>query len=257
MRSWIRLAARLYPARWRRRYGAEFDALLEDATPTWRTVIDVGWGAVEMHMNIWRFPKIAVICGLAGAILGAVIAVRMPDRYISETVLTLSGDEQNPQFLRDRFVQLALSGGSLGELIRRNDLYAKDRRRIPLEDVIVRMRHDIAITPAKSATADPKNFAFVLRYIYPDPVQAQRTTEELIRKMMEAGVEEGLRANQAKGDAERRSTGTKLSVFDPPSLPQRPAGPNRLLITALGVCAGLTLAVLTAVVMRLRPVAQT
>jgi len=31
MRLWIRLAAQLYPATWRVRYGREFEALLEDA----------------------------------------------------------------------------------------------------------------------------------------------------------------------------------------------------------------------------------
>ena len=258
MRRWIRLAARLYPARWRRRYGAEFDALLEDATPTWRDAIDVGLGALEMHMNAWSFPKLAIVCGLAGAILAAAMAVRMPDNYISEAVLRVSGDEQSTQFFSDRVVQPALSRTSLSELIQKNDLYPTDRRRMPLEDVIERMRHDIRITVASSATADPKNFAFVVQYVYRDPVRAQRTTSELVSKMMEANLVAGMRANQAKSNAERRSTGTTLQTFDPPSLPQRPTSPNRFLITALGVGAGLALAVLAAVAMRLRrPAAQT
>jgi hypothetical protein len=75
MRRWIRLIAWLYPARWRRRYGAEFDALLEDATPTWRNAVDVGWGALEMHMNTWHFPKRAVGFALTSAILAAALAI--------------------------------------------------------------------------------------------------------------------------------------------------------------------------------------
>jgi uncharacterized protein involved in exopolysaccharide biosynthesis len=258
VRSWIRLAARLYPARWRQRYGAEFDALLEDATPTWRNAVDVGWSALEMHMNMWSFPKLAVVCGLAGAILAAAMAVRMPDKYTSEAVLRVSGDEQSPQVFLDRVIQRALSRSSLGELIQKNDLYATDRQRMPLEDVIERMRHDIAITVANSATADPKNFAFVVRYVYRDPAQAQRTTYELASKIVEENLAEAMRTNQAKSDAERRSTGTTLQILGLPSLPQRPSRPNRLLITALGVAAGLALAVLAAVAMRLRrPAAPT
>lgn len=203
-------------------------------------------------MNAWSFSKLAVVCGLAGAILAAAIAARMPDKYISEAVLRLSGDEQSTQFFRDRVVQRALSRNSLSELIQKTDLYAADRRRVPLEDVIERMRHDIAITATNSATADTKNFALVVQYAYRDPVRAQRTTNELVSKMMEANLVEGMRANQAKSNAERRSSGTTLQLLGPSSLPQRPAGPNRFLITALGVGAGLALAVLAAVVMRPR-----
>lgn len=34
MRTLIRWAARLYPAMWRSQYGAEFDALLDDISPS-------------------------------------------------------------------------------------------------------------------------------------------------------------------------------------------------------------------------------
>jgi hypothetical protein len=33
MKRTMRFLARLYPSSWRKRYGAELDALLEDATP--------------------------------------------------------------------------------------------------------------------------------------------------------------------------------------------------------------------------------
>ena len=39
--SLIRFARRLYPASWRRRYGIEFEALLEDTSLDWRDVLDV------------------------------------------------------------------------------------------------------------------------------------------------------------------------------------------------------------------------
>ena len=66
MKSWIRLMARLYPKSWRQRYGAEFDALLDDAKPTWRDGFDVLRRALDMHMKAWNFPKLAVsaVCGV-------------------------------------------------------------------------------------------------------------------------------------------------------------------------------------------------
>jgi hypothetical protein len=41
----------LYPAAWRRRYGDEFEALLEQTPLTFRTLFDVGVSAVDAHLN--------------------------------------------------------------------------------------------------------------------------------------------------------------------------------------------------------------
>jgi hypothetical protein len=41
VRTFIRWAARLYPPKWRTRYGAEFDALLDDIPPSFGDVCDV------------------------------------------------------------------------------------------------------------------------------------------------------------------------------------------------------------------------
>jgi hypothetical protein len=41
----------LYPAAWRRRYGDEFAALLEQTPLTFRTLFDVGVSAVDAHLN--------------------------------------------------------------------------------------------------------------------------------------------------------------------------------------------------------------
>ena len=51
MSALIRFASRLYPASWRRRYGVEFEALLEDAGRNWRDVLDVLLGALKMQMT--------------------------------------------------------------------------------------------------------------------------------------------------------------------------------------------------------------
>jgi hypothetical protein len=41
----------LYPTAWRRRYGDEFEALLEQTPFTFRTLFDVGVSAVDAHLN--------------------------------------------------------------------------------------------------------------------------------------------------------------------------------------------------------------
>jgi hypothetical protein len=53
MNRLIRLAAKLYPAPWRDRYGPEFEALLDDAGITGRIAFDVLAGAIHMQMQRW------------------------------------------------------------------------------------------------------------------------------------------------------------------------------------------------------------
>jgi len=242
VRRWIRLAARLYPARWRQRYGAEFDALIEDAACTWRDVLDVLRGALEIHMNSWSFRKLASVCAVAGAAVAAGVALQIPDRYVSEAVFRLSG-EAPPQYFRDQVLERAFSRDALTDLITRDNLYPADRRQVPLENVVGRMRHDIGIKMLPNVTGDPRPSAVLLQYRYPNPAQAQSTTRELVSKIVEAN----LVAAEAK--AGHRLT---VQLASPPSLPQAPGSPNRLVITAGGVAAGVLLAAIAVLAMRFR-----
>jgi hypothetical protein len=67
MKRAIRFLARLYPAAWRRRYGAEFDALLEDESPTLGSAMNVLLGAVRAHvayLGPLTITAIALACGM-------------------------------------------------------------------------------------------------------------------------------------------------------------------------------------------------
>jgi hypothetical protein len=70
MKSIVRILARLYPASWRARYGAEFDVLLEDVTPSARQALDVFLGAMSMQITTWNFGKIVAVSAVAGLALG-------------------------------------------------------------------------------------------------------------------------------------------------------------------------------------------
>jgi DnaJ family protein C protein 28 len=47
----------LYPRAWRRRYGREMLALLEETGATWRVVLDCIWSAVEAHFDRELVPQ--------------------------------------------------------------------------------------------------------------------------------------------------------------------------------------------------------
>jgi hypothetical protein len=73
MRALIRSAARLYPKAWRDRYGAEFDALLEDMSPSFGDVWDVLRNVVRARVSM---PADA---GLALApVAGSSMTARLP-----------------------------------------------------------------------------------------------------------------------------------------------------------------------------------
>jgi hypothetical protein len=55
MNRLARSLIRLYPAAWRKRYGAEFEALLEEAPQGWSAVFDLFTGAIRMQLSIPSF----------------------------------------------------------------------------------------------------------------------------------------------------------------------------------------------------------
>ena len=134
MRAWIRFTARLYPPAWRERYGAEFDALLEDANVRWRDLPDVLWTALEIHMKTWGFRRLAAAGGLAGAVFAAAVAFRMPDQYASKAVLGYTGVES----ALAEPVHQALNGPFLAELSRKLELYPAEQQRMTGDDLFTK-----------------------------------------------------------------------------------------------------------------------
>jgi hypothetical protein len=94
---------RLYPRRWRQRYGAEFEQLLADLTdsgrrPGWRVALDVARGALDAHIHgrygmrrLFAVP--AVRRGIFdGVILSLLIAV---DVVLTNVVFPAGPDESD------------------------------------------------------------------------------------------------------------------------------------------------------------------
>lgn len=57
----MRWFIRLYPHRWRRRYGEELEAMLEQTRPTLRVVLDLLAGALDAHLHSQLILKGAVM----------------------------------------------------------------------------------------------------------------------------------------------------------------------------------------------------
>jgi uncharacterized protein involved in exopolysaccharide biosynthesis len=105
----ICLALRLYPQWWRRRYGRELEALVEDSGTGWSAVFDIARGAFVMQIRDFR--SIPLLAALIGASIGTVTYLRAPALYESSSTIRLSGGQNSESSLafRDSLAR-ALSG---------------------------------------------------------------------------------------------------------------------------------------------------
>ncbi len=193
-----RFLIRLYPAHWRERYGEEFETLLEDSPAGFSSLLDLLKGAIKMQLNVPSFPKLAVLLGAAGLLIGGGISFLVTPRYVSTAELTF---EYNPLSatptasrpnLREWFLMSRveiLSRTSLSRVITdpRLDLYQRDRARWPLEDVIQNMTRDIQITESPG-NDDSRYLHLRVAFTYRDPHKAQWVVQTLITKFQESNL---------------------------------------------------------------------
>src|SRR5687768_12718363 len=84
----LRLAIGLYPRRWRRRYGRELEALIEDSGIGWLDVFDILRGAFAMRIKDFR--TIPLVAALVGACVGTVVYLRAPALYASTSTVRMT-----------------------------------------------------------------------------------------------------------------------------------------------------------------------
>ncbi len=210
------LVARLYPKAWRERYGAEFDALLEEADGG---LVDLIKGAVSMNLQSLSLKTIVVVCATAGVMLATGIALAMPDVYISTAVLRVGPgvDPDRVGALVSAASKEVFQRRALSTIVEQEQLYLKERQREPLEDVIEQMRtKDIGVRPAGPG-------AFEVTYRSSDPAKAQQVN---------AILAERLRAG---------ATQAKLEMIDEASAADHIA-PVRWRVSVAGGLAGLGIA---------------
>jgi capsular polysaccharide biosynthesis protein len=133
-----------------------------------------------------------------------------------------------------------LSRTSLAALMERPalDLYAEDRKRIPLEDVVENMRKALRINllegPNWRATT------FEISCMYPDRFKARAVVREVVAKFVEQiNTTQRIQAPPAA---------VTLQLLDPANLPKQPIFPNRVVMVAVGLVGGVVLGLLAVLV---------
>jgi hypothetical protein len=144
-----RFIMRVYPRAWRERYGAEFDAMLEDSGAGWKQLPDVLKEGMTMRVSTsdLRIFLASVVTGLA--IAGA-IASRTPDHFRADAVTAVSASSGGKPHARQQIVEAVVrlqARSSLANLMQEPelDLYRAERKQEAIEDVIAKIRRDIQI----------------------------------------------------------------------------------------------------------------
>lgn len=221
----MKFLIKLYPARWRQRYGKELEALLEDSGS--RDAWDLFRGAMEIQMKTWSFGRVVTVCGIAGVVLAGTVAFSMPYRYRSTAVL--KSDTLDPA-VWNGLTSAAFTPQALSDIIHREHLYAG----APPNDGIDLMRRAIRIEPAAPSLVR-------VSFAAEDPVQAQRVSQELVGRIVTANLNPSANPN-----------GLTVQLVIPADLPKKQIERKRYGLASVGLPVGLLFGVVLALLLRRR-----
>ncbi len=241
MRKMVHFAVRLYPARWRARYGPEFHAVLEDMNAGFGDLFDIVKGALLMQFNRSSVLLTAAACGLLGIFVAAVVCHVTPRRYASTAIIHIEassipwmGPISAADAFRDSPAAVALvaphvfSDEALTSLIEKNELYPSERRSGSVADVLHLFRKDITYRPTPEALQ--------ISFTYPDRDKAQKVALELVASFMYQAV--AVAQHEAADERMRqRFLHFVMRVADPPQ--QVPVAANLTEMMSLGLGAGI------------------
>jgi LPS O-antigen subunit length determinant protein (WzzB/FepE family) len=175
-----------------------------------------GFAVSLLLFGVRRWPLVAA-SGVATAAAALALAFTIPDRWISTAVLSIepATSDTLKAVLDDAVLQKIIEHPSL-------DLYAAERKKLPMAEVIRRMRErDLAVTTPKFVNLGP---SVVVRFEAEDRYKAQAVVRMLVTALLEA---------------QSGAPQVTVRVLDPARLPEQPVSPNRLVILLFGLTLGI------------------
>lgn len=140
---------------------------------------------------------------LAGLVISVVVAFLWPDTFVSSAMIRVL-PPQVPEGLLSmpvstdmgqrvsQMTQSILSRANLTNIINTYQLYPREKRRMPIEDIIEDMRTKaIRVTPLNGGGANAqKTMAFTVVFQYENRFTAQRVCADLVSKFIDENVRE-------------------------------------------------------------------
>jgi succinoglycan biosynthesis transport protein ExoP len=159
---------------------------------------------VEDYIDIVRRHKSSILGPtLAGLVISVVVAFLWPDTYISSASIRVlppqvpEGVFSMPLTVDmgqrvNQMTQSILSRATLTNVINTHALYPKERKRLPMEDIIETMRNkaiDVKMIGG-GVGAPSKTVAFTVSFKYDNRVIAQKVCQDLVTKFIDENVRE-------------------------------------------------------------------
>lgn len=160
--------------------------------------------AKRVLRKFWWILPITVVVGLTGALVALKV---LPKRYTSQTVVLVDPQSVSsavvPPVVAENLAprlasmqQQILSRTRLEPLITRFDLYGKDRAKISMDELVVRLQKSIEVVPMEPMSGTSRQLpGFSVQVTFGDPIHAQQICGEItsmfISENSKARVEQG------------------------------------------------------------------
>ncbi len=134
----------------------------------------------------------------AALVVSVVVAFIWPDTYVSVASIKVI-PQQIPESLvqpnvnelmSDRITSMiptVLSRANLTSIIITNDLYPRERERMPLQDVVQKMQSRVRVTNV-APSPNGRVPAFQISFAYTDRVKAQKVVQEIVTKFIDQNL---------------------------------------------------------------------
>lgn len=152
---------------------------------------------MEDYVDVLRRHKSWILGPFfAGLVIATVVACLWPDTYVSSAVIRVTPPQVPERFVQSALNQMlneritgisqqVLSRSALVNIIQTFDLYERDRRRLPMEDIVDRMRtKDISIGTVSLSAQSARGGAFPVSFKYEDRYKAQKVTQEVVSRLI-------------------------------------------------------------------------
>jgi capsular polysaccharide biosynthesis protein len=190
----------------------------------------------------WGVGKTVLACSLAGIIVTVAIAFAIPVHYVWQGMLTVAPADESSLSVLDHLGHDIFSRESLAEIIQQHNLYPRERARLPLSDVIDKVKSGVSVRAVGPEWPWSRNtLTFAIAFDYPDRQVAQKVGNELVSAFME-GI-----FDQAKS----HPNGSH-ATFEVRDIAEKPVGPNRAAFAGGGLLAGLLGGAIVAIISRSR-----
>jgi len=165
------------------------------------------YSAEEILRLLVRRAWLIVVPTAVALTIAVVVADRLPKKYRSETLIMVVPQRIPEAYVRaavtmaveDRVATLQdqlLSRSRLEQIIVDLDLYPSLRQRLPMEEVVQRMRADITLQGQSKTSNNRDSTSFRIQYVSSEAVTAQRTTERLASLFIDENARDRVKVSE-------------------------------------------------------------